>query len=202
MGPASTLPVTRLVKCYAEEGQARVWHRVYQAANQVLALGFYREVFAAERDDAQTRLSAHHSRHLIGLQSGTVDDVPRGNLSARGLHVHLPVAPRNAVNSSVEEQVAAVLAELGGIRLRHLLEVDYARVGREDRLNPGRIRLKFGKPLFADHLQAFCAIGGASLVQVLQARHFVVVDSDDDLAAHLVLDVALVAELAQQPAAG
>ena len=185
----------------AQKRKLGIRHGVYQAADKMLALRAYGEVFPAKRDDAQPRISAHHPRHLIGLQSGAVDYVPRPNFPARSFQVELPVPPRYAVNRRVREQIAAVFAELDGIRLRYPLKVDYAGVGRKDCLHARGVRLKLGEPLRPDHLQPLRAVGRPALKQIVQTRNFFVVSGDDYLAAHLILDPALIAKLAQQPAA-
>ena len=64
------------------------------------------------------------------------------------------------------------------------------------------MRLVFVEFLGADEFEALSAVGRSAAVEFLESGDFGLVDGDDDLAAHLVLDAALVAELPQKPAAG
>gem|GEM_PF-3610218 len=131
------------------------------------------------------------------MESGAVDNMLCGNVSAGGLDVDAVVGAGHALDLSVAHQVSAALAHLGGVRLRHLLEVDDSGVGRPDGLNSGGVRLKLSQSLRPDQFQTESAVGSASTIQFLQTRNLGVVDSDNQLAAHFVLDAPLVAKLAK-----
>ena len=75
-------------------------------------------------------------------------------------------------------------------------------LGDQMALDSGDVRLVLSELFRPDDRQPLCAVGGTPSIQLLKDWHFGLVDRDYQLAAHLVLDAALVAELPQQSAAG
>ena len=69
-------------------------------------------------------------------------------------------------------------------------------------LTPRDVRFALSELFRPDDRQPLRAVCGTPSIQLLKDWHFGLVDRDDQLAAHLVLDAALVAELPQQSAAG
>ena len=103
------------------------------------------------------------------------------------------------VDQRVRKYVRAVPHCLGGVGSGNLCVVDDAGVGRPYSLDAGGVRLDLVQPLPADQLEALGAIGSPSSEELGYCRRLGVVGCDYDLAAHLVIDAALVAESAEHP---
>src|SRR5204862_4744430 len=134
-------------------------------------------------------------RQAAGLAAGAEDRVARGELGA--LQAHRAVVAGDARDGAPERQLAARAAHVVGHRPRHRAEVDDPGVGRVQAGDACAVRLELADLLGAQAAQARHLVGAAAALELVEARELALVQGDDDLAAALDGDAALVAVVVQ-----
>ena len=119
-----------------------------------------------------------------------------------GVDVDGVAAPGDVLDAGVQAELAAHLAEVGRVGLGHAAVVDDAGLGRPDGLDARGVGLDLPQALATDEFQPLHSVGLAAREEFVQARDLRLVGGDDHLAAHLVVDAALVAVLAELEVAG
>ena len=181
---------------YAQEREARIRHRVDQVLHLVLALLSEVVVVAAEADDLLLHLGAILAREAIALQPTAEDHVARGVRAFGGAH-HGVLACLIGSQELLTQAHAAVGLTCGrdaGHLLGGTPEIDDAGAAHTHPGDALTVRLDLADLLWSDPFHAFDAVGDAGVVDLLQARQFVLVGGHDEFAAYIVLNAMLLGE--------
>ena len=104
-----------------------------------------------------------------------------------------PLSRATPVTARPSDQLAARAAHVVGHGARHGAEVDDPGVGRVQAGDARAVGLELGDLLGAQAPQARHRVGAAAALELVQARELALVQRDDDLAAALDGDAALLA---------
>ena len=138
----------------------------------------------------------------IGLQSGAADHeagLDRADRRDQLRDAAPPLDPRHLVMGA---DLAAAPLDQFGVLAGDRAVIDDAGHRGIDRLDAGAVRLDLAEALRADQFQTRHAVRDAALVEILEARQFVLLGRDDHLADHVVGDAVLLAEVDQLLLAG
>jgi len=149
------------------------------------------QVLPLEGDDARVLRRAGRHRQAAGLPAGAEDRVARGDLGP--LQAHRAVGARDAGDGAPQRQLAAGAAHVVGHRPRHGTEVDDPGVGRVQAGDARAVGLELSDLLGPQAAQAGHLVGAAATLELVEARELALVQRDDDLAAALDGDAALLA---------
>src|ERR1041384_1921443 len=196
--------VDRAREMYAEKRKAGVGYGIDEPSDQ---RGFFRRdfvVLAAEGNNLHVDAGEGLRRHLgdaVREEPAAVDEKAPAKLLTAGADDHLVAGRRNIFDGTRREDVTAGRAHVFRVGLGHLYEVDDAGRGRMNRAHAARVRLDLFYPLRADHLKAGNPIRGPAPVKLFEPRQLAVIRGDDDLAAKIIGDAVLIAELQEFAAA-
>src|SRR5438067_3781018 len=157
-------------------------------------------VLAAARIDREA-LASKHSRHIIRIQAGGVDDRSRQNRFVCGPQDHAaPIGVRARDRRARQEHDAG---RFGGAHQRphQILGADDAAFGRKQGGNRADFRLAAANEVAIDHLHAFDAVRRGARAESLERRNLGRVGRDDQLAEARMRHVVLRTELVQAASA-
>ena len=151
-------------------------------------------VLAAERDNPVAARCARELRHLVAPQSCTVHEPIRFYVAGRRGDPHAVRSRGEPDDCGVRPQFTASGLDLIDQRAAHGAVVDNPGAGDQQRLHTRAMGLQLGQPARVDQL---CrnAIARRSLGKHRQPLALGAIHCHDHLAAHLVRNAALLAEL-------
>ena len=199
--------VDRRGEVHSQEWEPGVGHGIDESLDQGLPVLREAVVLAPERHDPDRFLHAvpdaggeprGHGRHPVHEQSGAVDEGAGLHRVQGGLQHEPPGRPGDAGQLAGRPDDASQGAELPRVRAGHLPEVDDPGERGVEGAQAGAVGLDLPQLLGSDHADPFDAVGPGPSVQLLQARDLLRAGGDDDLAAEVVADALLVAELQQR----
>ena len=178
----------------AQKGKAGVGDGIDQSLYQMVAARGQFVVLAAEGDDANGGVLAHHRRQAVGVEAAAVDDMPGLQRAPfrfqRGSAAGLP-RPRHR---RAGENVAAGRLKFAGVCVGDAHIVHDAGMRRPQRADAGGVRLNLRQAFRPYDFQIRHAVGDAALVQVLQPAQLAFVGRHDNLAAGVVFNLVRIAE--------
>jgi len=187
----------------AQEGVARVRHRVDQASYEILLVRLHQHVLTAERNDSWPGLPVSDRGQAVGVQPGAEHQPVHPMLGDTGRDHDLPTAPGQPRDLGRETDLPAGGLDLGGERIRHRDEVRDGGLRRVQRRETSGVRLDLDDLLRPDPTQSRDAVLGACLLQGSQPSELVGLHRHHELAHLVVGDLVLGAVVAEQlPAAG
>ena len=188
-------PVDAPSEVHAQEGEIGVGHGVDEVAHEAQRLRSQRVVLAAEGNDAQRRVEAGEPRDAVGHQPGAVDEVARLERAVAGVEAEAVAAGAQTGDLDAGADDPAAGFDQRAVAPRDGVVVGDARRGDVQGADAAGGGLELGEFFGADLADAGHAVGPAAVGQRVQAAGLRLVGRHDDLAAALVGDVVLPAEL-------
>ena len=154
-----------------------------------------------EGDDARVGVGARCRREAVRPEACAEDGVAGARLAALVFELETGAAGRDAAHGAMSGNQAPALVHLLGERPRHRREVDDAGGRGVQAGHSARVGLELLYPVAVEPPQAGDPVRMPTALELVEPRQLVVARGDDDLAAALGRDAALVAVLVQQPRA-
>ena len=161
-------------KVDSEERKTRVRHRINQSAAEMMHVGVEFKVLAAERDDLLLRILPAKACGAVTVQAGAIDDVTDFVSSGCCRDDDATGIAANAGHASIGDDFAIGFLNQFRETLAHSFVVDDSCFRHVNCPDAGDMRFDFQQPIAVDDF-AGNSVGLATFVDVVQTRHFVVV---------------------------
>ena len=155
---------------------------------------------AAEGDEADVGPDTSHGGDAVGVQTCAVNKESSGDVTLGGVNSQVFRVGGDGQDSRVGMHFAARFLEESCIGLGDCVVVDDGRLRRVDGFDTIGVGFDFPESFGVNDLEAGDTVGSSSTVELFKGRDFRFLGGNDDLAAVLVCDAVLTAELLESRA--
>src|SRR5690349_20486911 len=180
---------------HAEERVRGLGHGIYKRAHEFGTCGCKRPIFASECNHAHAvdgLVAADRARNFVGVQACARHDAARLDRFAGGFQQDARHRFACAVHALPEPYRRAFRLDLARRRTAYIAVVDDARVEHTERGHAFDMRLDLTQTSSLDEFTSY-AVGDAAALECSQPVAVDLIDCDDDLAAHVVVDAMFLA---------
>lgn len=183
----------------AEEGEGWVGDGIDEVADQVADFGGEFEIFASEGDDVDVILGASKLSDPVAEESGAVEEIAGFEFTGGGFEDPAAKVVVNGEDAGVFLEGAAEAFDLADEGVADGLIINNAFLWNAEGGEAGSVGLDLAELGGVEPLEAFEAVLLAADFEVTQALDFGFGGGDNDLAADVVGDGVLAAEIGHEP---